>query len=317
MRYYEGLLCPVCNKSFNDTDDVVVCPKCGLPHHRDCWNNIGSCAAAADHDTPNQWNREKAQAESKKGHIPPQGEPQNSQICPHCYTRNGEYSEFCSHCGRHLKATDWHSGQTLNEEPPVAQYSPFRMGDVNPEMYSNAERLGDFSAADLAAVVGSNTRYYIPRFRRMAQGGNGGWNFCAFLFGPYWLLIRKMTIPGILLFVMQTVLSLATVILYEPLFKATGQVDALVSTEQIMENSLFLPVAFLSVFLFAIRILLGLRGNAYYKMVCEKRIRNARSKTPDISSPEIASLGGISIGITVLFFFISYILTDVLSYFLL
>ena len=123
--------------------------------------------------------------------------------------------------------------------------------------------------------------------------------------------------PGILLFVMQTVLSLATVILYEPIFNAVNQADMLVSTEQIMQNPLFIPVAFLSVFLFAIRILLGLRGNLYYKMVCEKKIRCARSKTPDISSPEIASLGGVSIGITVLFYFISYILTDVISYFLL
>lgn len=317
MRYYEGLQCPVCHKGFSDTDDMVVCPQCGLPHHRNCWNTIGACAAEKDHNTPNQWSRDQAQAEATKGYVPPQGEPQNSQICPHCYTRNGEFSEFCSHCGRHLKATDWHSGQPMNEEPPVAQYTPFRMGDVNPEVYSASERIGDFSAADMAAMVGSNTRYYIPRFRRMAQNGSGGWNFCAFLFGPYWLLIRKMFVPGILLFVMQTVLSLATVILYEPLFNAVSESDVLSATEQIMQNPLFIPVAVLSLFLFAIRIVLGLRGNEYYKLVCEKKIIKAREKTPDISSAELTSAGGISIGITVLFYFVSYLLTDVFSYFFL
>lgn len=317
MRYYEGLQCPVCNKAFCDADDVVVCPKCGLPHHRECWKAIGVCAAQNDHDTPNQWNRDKARSENQKGYTPPQGEPQNSQICPHCYTRNGEYSEFCSHCGRHLKATDWHSDLPMNEEPPVVQYTPFRMNDVNPETYSAVERLGDFSAADLAAMVGTNTRYYIPRFRRIAQGGNCGWNFCAFLFGPYWLLIRKIVVPGILLFVMQTVLSLATVILYEPLFKAVNESDMMMASQQIMQNPLFVPVAVLSLFLFAIRIVLGLRGNLYYKMICEKKIRKARGKTPDISSAELTSVGGISIGIAVLFYFISYILTDVLSYFFL
>ena len=37
MFFYEGCQCPVCGKSFQESDDIVVCPQCGAPHHRECW----------------------------------------------------------------------------------------------------------------------------------------------------------------------------------------------------------------------------------------------------------------------------------------
>ena len=36
MRY-TGETCPVCNKVFQEDDDIVVCPDCGTPHHRKCY----------------------------------------------------------------------------------------------------------------------------------------------------------------------------------------------------------------------------------------------------------------------------------------
>ena len=35
--------CPVCNSNFTENDDVVVCPDCGTPHHRECYKKIGKC----------------------------------------------------------------------------------------------------------------------------------------------------------------------------------------------------------------------------------------------------------------------------------
>lgn len=29
--------CPVCDKQFKKGDDIVVCPECGAPHHRECY----------------------------------------------------------------------------------------------------------------------------------------------------------------------------------------------------------------------------------------------------------------------------------------
>ena len=55
MFFYEGYTCPVCKREFKETDDIVACPKCGAPHHRECWKLEGHCHYAEDHDTPRQW----------------------------------------------------------------------------------------------------------------------------------------------------------------------------------------------------------------------------------------------------------------------
>jgi uncharacterized Zn finger protein (UPF0148 family) len=41
--------CPVCGNTFTETDDVVVCPDCGTPHHRSCYCESGKCANSLLH----------------------------------------------------------------------------------------------------------------------------------------------------------------------------------------------------------------------------------------------------------------------------
>ena len=33
--------CPVCGEQFKKGDDIVVCPECGAPHHRECYEKEG------------------------------------------------------------------------------------------------------------------------------------------------------------------------------------------------------------------------------------------------------------------------------------
>ncbi|MDR0222067.1 MAG: hypothetical protein LBI38_00815 [Oscillospiraceae bacterium] len=46
---FKGEQCPVCSKRFSDSDDVVVCPECGTPHHRSCHRERNECANASRH----------------------------------------------------------------------------------------------------------------------------------------------------------------------------------------------------------------------------------------------------------------------------
>ena len=43
MPSYKNEKCPVCNQEFKDGDDIVTCPVCGTPHHRECYKKIGHC----------------------------------------------------------------------------------------------------------------------------------------------------------------------------------------------------------------------------------------------------------------------------------
>ena len=41
---FKGLKCLVCKADFAQSDDIVVCPECGLPYHRACFLENGDCA---------------------------------------------------------------------------------------------------------------------------------------------------------------------------------------------------------------------------------------------------------------------------------
>ena len=55
MSNYTGYHCPVCGKAFVQGDDVVVCPDCGAPHHRECYRRLGHCALEDKHASGAQW----------------------------------------------------------------------------------------------------------------------------------------------------------------------------------------------------------------------------------------------------------------------
>ena len=54
MRYI-GEQCPVCQKEFTAEDDIVVCPECGTPHHRDCYMLGNRCANEELHAAGEKW----------------------------------------------------------------------------------------------------------------------------------------------------------------------------------------------------------------------------------------------------------------------
>ena len=47
----KGKTCGVCHAYLFPEDDVVFCPVCGAPHHRECYNKIGHCALEEAHGT--------------------------------------------------------------------------------------------------------------------------------------------------------------------------------------------------------------------------------------------------------------------------
>lgn len=70
MTRFENKLCPVCRRPFTENDDIVVCPVCGTPHHRACYNEKGGCGVEEWHASGFVW----------EGHLPgEEPEPSNGQ----------------------------------------------------------------------------------------------------------------------------------------------------------------------------------------------------------------------------------------------
>lgn len=320
MFFYEGLSCPHCHTIFREDDDIVACPQCGAPHHRDCWNENGGCACADAHGTDEQWSRDKHHAE-------PTTDPADQQVtcCPYCGADNSPYAEMCSHCGQTLTPRDWHSAQTPPPPPPYGtapqgfgEYTPFHaaqtpMGGVDPGQTLEGETVGD-----LAAVVGINTAYYLPRFERMAKSGNKiSWNWAAFLLSPLWLLYRKQYTAGALVILLQCVVSVVNNLLVLQYFPSAmamtsyaGMAEEMMRLLQSSESA-YLAGALISMLTFAsllINVIIGLFGNRLYMKRCLKTIRTTRDTYPEGYTAQLGLLGGTSTGLA----FIGYMAREFL-----
>lgn len=231
---YTGLKCPVCGKPFTSEDDIVVCPECGAPYHRACYQQAGHCVFEEKHGTPDAWK-------------PPEEAPKDEEekACPRCGKKNARDALFCDQCGQPL------SGAEANE-PPQAGYAPYgntpnagpspyqNPGASNPPPYQNPgvpntpyngpypfafdpmggvgkdELLGDgVTAEDAAKFVQTNPQYYIPTFFNMKRYHRSRFNFSAFLFSGGWMLYRKQYKWGaILTGIMALIYVLSTFVSY-------------------------------------------------------------------------------------------------------
>ena len=163
---WKKYFCPICGIDFTDEDDVVVCPDCGTPHHRECWINKGHCANEALHGT-----EDSLECTYKKASC-------EDDVIPELVSddKSGEYtSEAHTH-------TIFTHDFNQNEQNENGQQSPRPNFNINGKpgvLYEIALR--------------KNQRYYIPRFIVMDQGVKGtGWNFMAFICPLAWCIYRKM-----------------------------------------------------------------------------------------------------------------------------
>lgn len=342
MFFYDGYVCPVCEKAFLEQDDIVACPACGAPHHRACWQEEGQCHFADLHGTPEQWSRqaaEQAAADARKAAEEERKAAEEERICPSCGHHNPSFAEFCAHCGKHLETDDWATDEGEDDEafPPTEndmpfsgyrEYTPYHVAVEDPaEGISPQERLEDVSARDMAAAVGTNVAYYLPRFRRFEEtGARCSWNWSAFAFTSFWLFLRKNYLAGSLILFLEIATAALTSFIRYQMFPSLGS-GTVVSYEDfqaflqgITDLSGLRPLIALYLLAFVLiltHVFLGLFGNRLYYHTCLTRVRRFRKRNPDGYPAELTALGGTSMMLGVIAYFarqfIGYILLSLLS----
>lgn len=303
MFFYEGLSCPYCDTHFTETDDVVACPTCGAPHHRDCWKAHGACAHAADHGTDREWSRDKAFEQAPRDEAPADRHP-----CPNCGADNSPYAELCSHCGRPLNAQEWSSYTDpvggAQHTPPFGEYAPYHTPQSDYTGMSPNDTIDGETVADLTAVVQTNTAYYLPKFRAMTQkNAKLSWNWAAFFLPSYWLLYRKQYLLGGILLALEIVLSTVTMAaLYSgaPMLGSVSSTADLVTrlivfaqTDPFLQNVVHF-IAAVGVVLFLIRLIVAMFGNSLYMHHTKHVIRRSREQYPEGYQAQLAAAGGTS-----------------------
>lgn len=268
---YKNYFCPVCGENFDENSDVVVCPDCGTPHHRACWQENGKCFNSENHGTGENLiekyknlKEEKPVVEEKKDvelKAEPQAENQN----------------------------------ILNE--PIININPAQtyLIDGKPSVYYEI-------------AVKKNQKYYIPRFMAMCNSDKQikSWNFWACLVPLAWSVYRKMyKIAAAVLAIYVMIFAVSGYFIYsnesfiqaskecaqeDPfyyesilLYEAGEDVSLTVKQQELleeMENIQIPAVVSLgtSVILIAIRVLLGLKADELYMKEITKTIKKGESQ---------------------------------------
>ncbi len=93
MRYTNEK-CDGCGKIFTDDEDIVVCPECATPQHRECYKNHGGCVNSHKHGEDFTWTN----SDNLVSYAVPVPEKAKTIPCPNCGYGNPEGSDHCKQC---------------------------------------------------------------------------------------------------------------------------------------------------------------------------------------------------------------------------
>lgn len=285
----EGVSCVRCHAYLFPEDDIVYCPVCGAPHHRECYNQLGHCALEEFHGTDRQYNKVKAREEEQAAaEMPNTGENAEGLItCQMCHEKYDFALNACPKCGAPNIAKA--GGSFVNFD---------FLGGV-PADYD----IGDGITADEAKrFVAANTPRYIPKFAVLNAKNKLSWNWLAFLFPCGWMLSRKMYKNGIIAGLLTVISSL----FYLPFMNAInnlgttpGETQAQIM-QSIYEHLPKMGAAVIAALLagivlnIAVRILSALFGDYLYKKYAISSIKTIRAESEDMDY-DYRKKGGVNI----------------------
>ena len=310
---YIGDKCPVCGKYFHADDDIVVCPECGTPHHRECYEELGHCANLSLHAEGYDYSEQRKDSSD------------NAKVCPNCGKTNEQDSFFCKHCGTPLDR----NAQTDNQNEQNANGFPFGAGQPGNPVFVNVvdplggvpgdTDLGDgVTAGEAAKYVKQNTPYFIRVFSNIKNFNKSKFNFSAALFTGGYLLYRKMYKIGAVLVALQLAMMIFEMYLtvtysslfteFSKIYTNAGDMSQMLSNyTAFMESSS--PTDILVVYLptlidlarIVMMIVVGLCTNRMYMTHCKKKIIAIKNNTAEGENPDtvLQTKGGVNVALAV------------------
>lgn len=126
MFFHENEKCPVCDRFFTADDDIVICPKCGTPHHRSCYNELGHCANKEKHGSGFEYKPAEIKETEQENVVNDNVNRDNTTVEINIPLLNVNDSEYSSADG--------------------------------------TEKIDGKDVKDVAAVVGANAKRFVPKF---------------------------------------------------------------------------------------------------------------------------------------------------------
>lgn len=337
MISYKGYACPVCGKAFEENDDIVVCPECGAPHHRRCWEKEGRCGLSTSHSSDFSWNKVRG---NYSVYLPPDNgfASGRTKVCPKCNCKNDEKEPFCRNCGFSFFGYD-----NENYKYEEARQKPVSESKLDPLNGIGASSLmNGVPAGDVAKFIGPNTAYYLPVFQRIARTGKARrFNFAAFLFTGPWMLYRKQYKRGAIFLAIVLLLEAVSLfvtyrfsapiseqILSQAGIDSTNLFSLTAQQQMAMMNGFwdlsvgqlilfFLPMGMRAVLL-AFSLWVGWCANRWYYQFCISRVKeiNKNAASTEEFNDELVRRGRINLPLTLCLLVCYFILNYFESYIL-
>lgn len=269
----KNISCSLCHAYLFEEDDVVYCPVCGAPHHRECYNSIGHCALEQLHGTEQQYDKVKRKEETEQKHF------------------------------EEDKSKTEYRGKS---EPFKSRFENAYYFDLLGGVPKDYQIDDGITAEEAKNFVISNTMRYIPKFAKLSRHKKASWNFMAFLFPCGWFLSRKMYKYGIITGLLSIISTLFSLPLNNVLVNL-GVMDSMSyydMMQRLMENMsninpAVIFVAFIGMWIsIATSIICGIFGDYLYKIHTVNTIRQIKSDSLDLEH-DLRRKGGVSL---ILFF---------------
>lgn len=273
MTRFENKLCPVCRRPFTKNDDIVVCPVCGTPHHRACYNEKGGCGVEEWHASGFVW----------EGHLPgEEPEPSNGQeeqsgvdLSKHDDTE-GQSGDYSDHRAEYPGGVPNGSFNAYGPDGQPVDIQEF-LDQINRQTMDDTRGEDGVSAKELSCYVGKSVMHYsqaFAAFRAPAAPGQKKrkvfFNLCAGLFTPVHQFYRKLDAAGVILVLLELAYYVPTLLSVAGSFSAS-----VVGALQFAASGLY----------FAAKIALCMFGDYIYYRHCVKRIKQIRANYDDGNSP--------------------------------
>lgn len=300
----EGRKCVVCNAYLFEEDDVVFCPDCGAPHHRDCFTAVGKCKLADLHGTSEEYKYEpEGEAETEGDPEEPSAKAE-TKMCPRCGKELMESVQFCPYCGA-----------------PNKYYSP-TADMLNHFSGSLEEELEDgIKIKEIIKIVIINAERYISKFRQL-KTKKLSWNWAAFLLPHGWFAFRKMHGVAALIATLMLVSSLFTLPIVEVVDNApmtenmtSAEMTSVMTQAILSADAIPKAFAFISIGLnLAVRVFAAAFGDWFYK----KRVLSVCVRVRESEDKELAvrQLGGVNLLAFMIVIFAESVLFDIISIFI-
>ena len=195
MPKYYGCPCEGCGEPLTLKDDIVVCPDCGAPYHRTCYEKLGRCIHSPAHAAGYEWHFPYQDAELR--------------TCPSCGERTLRSEETCRCCGAALPP-ETEADEQLNDRKAAQdeqhggfdyerfyrQYEQQTMDPLHRNLqaaFGKDELIDGIPSSDWMTYIGTAAPAYLNDYSRMQlQHTKISLSFSALLFGPFYFFYRSL-----------------------------------------------------------------------------------------------------------------------------